>query len=219
MLGWTFITSQFEGLVEQLDTFNGEVLQIDAPSVDTARLAVAIEAAAAGMARAAGALAEARLALAGAGADELPARRLAAQQAAASQQTEAAAQFHAVYSLVFQGTYRPTLPQVELSAINGQGQRLALLLEGPEPMDWTRLACRLQVLRSSGVYTDLRNMLLVWNEDGTKTLLLPTNRPTVPGGTMRLHFAYTLDLGPEAPVQRRNGSTLPEVAALDFALP
>jgi hypothetical protein len=170
------------------------------------------------MARAAGALADARLALAGTGADELPARRLAAQQAAASQQTEAAAQFDAVYSLIFQGNYRPAPPRVEISAITSEDQRLALLLESPEPMDWTRLAARLQVLKSSGVYTDLKNMLLVWNEDGTKVLLLPTNRPTVPGGTMRLHFAYSLDLGAEAPVQRRNGSTLPEVAALSFVL-
>lgn len=218
MLEWTFITSQFEGMVEQLDSFNGEALQIDATPVDKARLAAVIEAAAAGMARAAGALAQARLALAGAGADELPARRLAAQQAAASQQTEAAAQFDAVYSLIFQGSYRPTLPQVEISAITGKGQRLALLLESPEPMNWTRLACKLQVLKSSGVYTDLKDILLVWNEDGTKLLLLPTNRPTVPGESLRLHFAYTLDLGAEAPVQRRNGSTLPEVAALHFVL-
>jgi hypothetical protein len=85
-------------------------------------------------------------------------------------------------------------------------------------MDWAPLTCRLQLLKSSDVYADLKNMLLVWNEDGTKVLLLPTNRPTVRSGTMRLHFAYTLDLGAEAPVQRRNGSTLPEVAVLNFVL-
>jgi hypothetical protein len=57
----------------------------------------------------------------------MPVRRLAAQQAVANQQTEAAAQFDAVYSLIFRDGYRPAPPRVEISAITSQGQRLALL--------------------------------------------------------------------------------------------
>ena len=91
-------------------------------------------------------------------------------------------------------------------------------------------AARAVLLRRRGIAipatTSSRDSPALWPETygviksdaGTKILLLPTNRPTVPGGTMRLHFAYTLDLGPEAPLRRRNGSKLPEVAALGFTL-
>ena len=66
-------------------------------------------------------------------------------------------------------------PRAEISAITSQGQRLALMLESPEPLVWTRLACKLQVLKSLGVYTDLKNI----PQDGTKVLLLLTARPSV----------------------------------------
>jgi hypothetical protein len=37
-------------------------------------------------------------------------------------------------------------------------------------------------------------------------------------GSYRLDFVYHLDLGAEAPLLRRAGSSLPEAAALMFAL-
>ena len=68
------------------------------------------------------------------------------------------------------------------------------------------------------IFVDLADVLIVWSEDGTKAFIA-LDEQSIPAGEYRLSFVYSLDIGPGAPVLRRSGSTLPEVAVLEFSLP
>jgi hypothetical protein len=48
--------------------------------------------------------------------------------------------------------------------------------------------------------------------------VLSTDASSLRGGAYELQLAYSLDIGLEAPLLRRGGSTLPEVARLQFTL-
>jgi hypothetical protein len=100
-----------------------------------------------------------------------------------------------------------------------QANRSALIIESPEPFDWLRLTVKLARLDETvQTFVDVADVLIVWSEDGTKALIA-LDEPAIPAGDYRLSFVYSLDIGPGAPVLRRSGSTLPEVAVLEFSLP
>jgi hypothetical protein len=216
---WSFVTSEFEGLVEQMDSFVGEVNQVEAITGRAAQLAHAITAALAAMERVNNSLESARQLLASAAAEDVSALRADAQTAASDQQAEAAERFATLDELFFDSAYRPNPPVVELSEVMTQVKRRALLLESPEPLDWARVS--VQVARrdeASRLFSALANVLLVWNEDGTKAFIALGDEPAIAAGEYRVQFSYSLDIGLEAPALRRAGSTLPEVAMWIFSL-
>lgn len=216
---WNFITAQFEGLVELADTFSGDLYTAEVSGVDRAQLAQAAGEAFAGLQQASDRLDAARSALANASPGEVPALRAEAQQAASDRNLESIQHFDALYDLLFQGQYRPRPAAVELSEVVEGSRRYALLLESPEPLDWSRLNARLaQLNTATNRFEDIADTLFVWNDDGTKVFIVPGGNPSALTGECRLSFDYQLDLGTEAPVLRRSGSTLPETAALDFLM-
>jgi len=109
---------------------------------------------------------------------------------------------------------------LELIALGAERSRYAVLLDGPEPLGWSRLGVECSVPnQATGHYTEflteLLNIAIVWNIDGSKAII------GCPGGMAdgryRLDFAYRLDLGVAAPLLRRAGSALLGGAALEFS--
>jgi len=142
--------------------------------------------------------------------------RASAQVAVQDHRRVAVGHFAAVYALLCGTACRPTPPVLELIALGAERSRYAVLLDGPEPLDWSRLGVECSVPnQATGHYTELLNVAIVWNIDGSKAIIC------CPGGMAdgryRLDSAYRLDLGVEAPLLRRAGSALPEVAALEFS--
>jgi hypothetical protein len=97
-------------------------------------------------------------------------------------------------------------------------KRLALLLESPEPLDWSRIDWQLTRQDRAGRQQPVGGTLLVRSDDGARALILATGAATLRAGVYELRFVSNLDIGLEAPVLRRGGSTLPEVARLSFTL-
>ncbi len=216
---WSFATSRYAGLVEHLDTFTGQVHRETADGVDATQLANAIAVAATELDAAAGALADARALLAGAAPGDVPVRRDAAQAAARSLWNAASAHFDALHALLLGAAYRALPPVVELSEIVQGRRRPALLLESPEPLDWTRIDRRLtRQDPASGEDRPLPGAFLVWSDDGARALVLAGGAASLRAGEYELLLTYSLDIGLEAPLLRRGASTLPEVARLRFAL-
>jgi hypothetical protein len=171
------------------------------------------------MSAASQALDASRASLASAAPHDVTIRRAEALDAAGSWNAEAAAHFEALYAAIFGSTYRPLPPVVEISEIVQGARRLGLLLESPEPLNWTRLAYQLKMLDpDSGTYAALADPLVVWSNDGARALFLPPAGTSLEPGEYELQLTSTLDLGLEAPLLRRSGSTLPEIAGLRFSL-
>jgi hypothetical protein len=59
-------------------------------------------------------------------------------------------------------------------------------------------------------------VVAAWNDHGARAFLIGS-APVQPS-QYRLHVDYRLDLGIEAPLLRRSGSTVPEVAAVAFTV-
>ncbi len=216
--GWQFSTSAYPGFVEHLDSFAGVVHSDETLDPASADLTAAIVEAAGALSAANDTLLSARAALA----DALNfTERLADVLAARDARHEASALYYqALFRQFFADSYRPRPPLVELTELSSSDGRCALLLESPEPLDWNRLAFTLKRLRRSGDLHDLSaDVFFLWSSDGTRALLMQTSGESLPNGSYELQLAYSLDIGAEAPVLRRNGSTIPEVAALHFDLP
>ena len=108
---------------------------------------------------------------------------------------------------------------IELSEIVQNKHRLALLLESPEPLDWTRLTALMSILNSaSNTYLIQSGIKVFWSGDGTRALVVSDSGAPILAGAYRLNITYALDLGAEVPLLRRSGSSLPETAALQFNL-
>jgi hypothetical protein len=218
--GWHFVTSRHAGFVEHLDTFTGQVRREAVSGIDARKLADAIAAAESGMTAAGEDLAASRVSLAGASPADVTARRDATQAAARARGLEAAVHFDALDELIFGGAYRPLPSVVEVAEVVQGRRRLALLLESPEPLDWNRIRWELRVLhRASGAYRALGDVLAVWSDDGARAFLMATGATGLGIGEYELQLISDLDIGLEAPLLRRGGSTLPEVGRLRFALP
>ena len=212
---WSFVTSRYPGFVEHLDSFVGQVYREAVSGVDVAARRRLPAAAQAEMASAAAALADARALLAGAAAADLASAARPRWPPPLASAT-AAEQFDALYALLLGGAYRPLPPVVEVSEIVQSRKRLALLLESPEPLDWSRMTgsspgriapagtSRLPAPSSS----ERRRRSGVVLEQAVRLLRRQLRAPVV----------GNLDIGLEAPVLRRGGSTLPEVARLSFTL-
>ena len=217
---WQFTSSRYAGFVEHLDSFAGLAYREALSGIDAQRLADLAGAAEAGLAAASEALDDSRATLASAGPDELADLREAAQRAAAAWRVEAAAHFEELYDELLGGAYRPLTPVVEISELVQEDHRYGLLLESPEPLDWPRISLQLGILEeASGAYTALDDLLAVWSEDGARALLVPLGGPGLAAGDYELQLSCSLNIGPEAPLLRRSGSTLPEIGRLRFTLP
>jgi len=215
---WSFTTSRFEGWLDHLESFTGDVheVQVSATPPD---LATAKAQAASALSDGDAALAAARSDLEAATESTLTELREAALAAVQDRHDEAVAAFESLYDEQFGIGWRQ-LPDeaIELSAMRGAaGERYALLLESPEPLDWTRLSF---VLREevAGVMTDVATAFCVWNDDATRALIFYSATDDFPAGTFELEGTYRLDVGEERPVLRRSGSTQAEVACVDFSL-
>jgi hypothetical protein len=218
VFGWQFVTSRYAGFVEHLDTFQGLAYPEVVSGINLPQLADLVRTAEAGMSAASQVLDASRASLASAEPDEVTARRAETQNAAGDWNAEAAAHFEALYRVIFGGTYRPLPPVVEISDIVQGAHRLGLLLESPEPLNWTRLAFELKMLDpSTGAYLAVSDLLAVWSNDGARALFLPPAGTSLEPGEYELQLTSTLDLGLEAPLLRRSGSTLPEIAGLHFS--
>ena len=101
--------------------------------------------------------------------------------------------------------------------MQGGRERLALLLESPEPLAWERIGWQLTRQDRAGRDQPVPGSLLVWSDDGARALVLVTGA-SLQAGSYELQLAYNLDIGLEAPILRRGGSTLPEVTRLPFTL-
>jgi hypothetical protein len=214
---WNFTTSRYASFVEHVDTFAGQVYLESASGADVAAVTAAVAAARTQLSSASSALANARGLLAASGAADVAIRREAVLAAGRELQTAMSANFEALYALLL-GTYRPLPPVVEVSELMRGGRRLALLVESPEPIDWTRVKCELRKEgATAGVYQPVANTVLVTSNDGARALV--TNAAVrVVAGNYELELTYSLDIGLEAPVLRRGGSTVPEVARMRFNL-
>ena len=216
---WSFITSRYAGLVEHLDSCDRNVYPLAVSGIDLSQFTGLAAAATEALKIAADNLTACRAALSAAGQEELAALRLKAEQAAAKRNATSAAQFEVLWELLFQSGYRPLPPGVEITAIVQKNRRLALLLESPEPLDWTRLTVGLEKYHpASNGYRDQGEIQVIWNEDCARALILRRTGGPIADGDYRLHFEFSLDLGPEAPLLRRSGSSLPEAVAILFQL-
>ena len=216
---WHFVSSHFAGFVEHMDTFNGHVYPEIVSGVDEVQLADLVANAEAEMTTADQAVAAGRALLAGAGPDEITARRIELQETLAEWASMSATHFEAIYDRLLGGAYRPLPPAVELSEIVQEGQRLALLLESPEPIDLARLSLYPGVRNlSTGAYDEITGVFTIWSDDGTRALQLSSSGAFRAAGDYVLLLTHELDIGLEAPLLRRGGSVLPEVAALQFEL-
>ena len=218
---WSFTTSAFAGFVEHIDGFSSTVYTDEALGLATGVAAELtsslIPDAASRMETAWTALEVARAALAAADeTDYLQDLIDAASGAAEALSAAAAESFESIYDVVLgEGGYRALPPVGELIEIGDDDGRYAVLIESPEPLDWTRIRVE---LREDSEAID--SPLLAWSEDGTRAILARSDTAdgSFPDGTYELHLAYRLDVGAEAPVLRRGRSTLDEVAAISFEL-
>jgi hypothetical protein len=199
-------------------SFTGDVHEVQLAAAPT-DLATAKAQAASAFSGGNGALAAARSDLEAATESTLTELREAALSAAQERHDKVVAAFEALYDEQLCIGWRQLPDEVlELSIVRGTaGERFALLLESPEPLDWTRLTL---VLREevSGVMTDVTTTFLVWSDDATRALLLYSETDDFPEGTFELEGTYLLDVGQECPVLRRSGSTCAEVACVEFSL-
>jgi hypothetical protein len=138
-----FISSQFEGFVEMLDTFIGSVQAESLSAIDTAALTAAVDQTLADMTQATDALEMARQALVSAPIEEIAVRKAAAQKSVIDRHEASVVHFDALFEQFFGSKYRPAPPVVEISELLQQRDRCGLLFEAPEPLDWSRLAVRL----------------------------------------------------------------------------
>ncbi|MEP7310477.1 MAG: hypothetical protein ABJA98_33655 [Acidobacteriota bacterium] len=216
---WSFSSSAHEGFVELFDTFGGQVVVEEVSGVNARQVANRVTAAVTRMNQATAVLASARQSLAGASALDLETRRLAAQEAAAARNAASAAEFDRLHDVLLDSAYRPAPPMVELSEIVEGGARYALLLESPEPLEWSRIGYRLATKNeTSGLFEEVNALTIVWNVDGTRSFLVLAGAASWPPGEHRLDLVYSLNLGAEAVLLRRGGSVLPETARVQFSL-
>ncbi len=219
VFGWQYVTSRYAGFVEHLDSFQGLAYREELSEVNPTRLANKVSAADAEMFAASQTLADSRAVLAIAGPEEVTIRRLDTQNAVAAWQTAAADHFDVLYMEFFGGTYRPLPPVVELSVLGSGSHRYGLLLESPEPLDWQRLAYELRLMDpDTGLYEPLTEILVVWSDDGARAIFTLPDASALAAGEYELQMVYSLDIGLEAPLLRRGGSTLPEIGRLRFTL-
>jgi hypothetical protein len=219
VFGWQFTTSRYAGFVEHLDSFQGLAHREEVSGVNAGRLANKVNDAEAEMAAASQALTASRGQLASAGVDEVTTLRLETQDAAAVWLAAASLHYDALYVELMGDTYRPLPPVVELSQVVSGTSRHTLLLESPEPLNWPRITLTLKVLDpASGAYLPFDEILVVWSNDGARALLFPVDGASLADGAYELQLAYALDIGLEAALLRRGGSTLPEIGRLRFDL-
>jgi len=216
---WSFTTSQYPGLVEHLDTFTGTVYTESADHTDAQELSVAVDAAKADMDTARQQLETSRAELTNAGPDELAGKRDGAQSASQKVHDAAAEYFDLMFQLFFPNAYRALPLVVEISKILSGQDRLALLLESPEPLNWSRITVTVSRFRPRrGEFIKLDDILVVWSEDGARAILTRTSSRLFLRGEYKILVQQDLDIGLEAPLLRRGGSVLPELAELRFSL-
>lgn len=216
---WSFATSRYADFVEHLDSFSGQVVVEMLTDVNITLFVDEIAAAGSALAAAAVALATARAALDSAGPAEVEPRRTETQAAVRALSAESADRFAILAERLWSGAYRPLPPIVEVLDLHQDTNRLALLLESPEPLDWQRIVAQMARLDPlTGAYGTVGDYLLVWSDDGARALLVPTGTANLPHGDYTLQLTYSLDIGLEAPLLRRGASSLPEIASLRFTL-
>lgn len=215
---WHFVTSRYAGFVEHLDTFAGIVYSEPLDVLDNQLLTDTIIAAATAMEDAQAAVDAGRAALDVAEATDVAIKREAMQQSMYSWLAVAAENFDALSDIYLPGGYRPLPPVVELSEIVHNNEKLALLLESPEPLDWSRMVYELRYPDENGILQPLNDVLVVWSQDGTRAFIVDTHSHRLQLGQYELQLTYHLDVKLEAPLLRRSGSTLPEIAVLNFTL-
>ncbi len=219
---WSFTTSAYPGLVEHLDSHNAEVYDHVAAGhgeesgIDPAAFQGLVSEASAEMSAAIEGLAERRFDLEAAGSEAIRQSRAALVAAVDVLNETAGRHYQALDSFLLGGAYRPHPPVVELTAIEVDGRR-ALLLELPEPLDWTRVGVRLRRWVGGSFRDVAPDLLGVWNRDGTRALLALAGGVTLLASVYELQISLRLETA-EGPVRRRSGSTLPEVGALKFEL-
>lgn len=209
---WPFTTSAAPSLVGLFDTYRGHPYQEEvAEPVDYAQqvaeageelgeLALAVEAARGGVDVASGltldqAIAEAR------------------------QATEAKQEGHGRWFDTIMGAldlgYRPHPPVVEVSSLRtASRQRLALLVESPEPLPWERFTVTAAYGRNRGVPVD--DLIVIPSRDGTRALLIDGEEQGWRAKPGAVTIRMDLDLGPALPRWTRGLSTQPEVVELAF---
>lgn len=212
---WQFATSAYAGLVEHLDTFTGTLYDQQAEEgaapLDPAALASALSSGWAEVEPLLAAATTARADRRAAAPEEMAEAEAALLDATADLDAAAAEHFDTLFALAFTVAYRPLPPVVELLNLSNGSAHQALLLELPEPLVWSRLDLRLQDADGA----ELPGLAWLWSRDGARAFIGLSDGTPLPGGDYTLHLIYRLG---EDPLLSRNGSTVPEVAALSFAL-
>ena len=216
---WSFITSRYEGFVEHMDSFNGVIHKEEVSGVNTSALEDAIDAAQTAVSAQYQLLETARQDLEDAEEDNVVIRREEVHLAAEAWYQEAHQHYDTIHQHVLGGVYRPLPPVVEVSEITEGAERYALLLESPEPFDWSRTVFQLARWNaSSATYDAVRDITMVWSTDATRAYILPYNTGRLDTGKYVIQLSYNLDVGREGPLLRRGGSILPEATGLIFEL-
>ncbi len=215
-LRWTFSTSAYAGWVELVDAFAGvHSLDVTDPG---AALGTTLGTAATDRATAITALDAARSALALADAGGVAAAREAALAACADVDEVCEATYDAVATLL-ELPYLPTPPALELVELTSAAGRHGLLLCAPEPIEVERVDTALRVASSTaGPYTSASDLLAFWNADRTRVLLFRGAGGGFDAGAYQLDLVWRLDVGAERAALRRGGSSLPEIARIEFEL-
>ena len=216
---WAFTTSRYEGFVEHIDSFEGIVHREEIETINRQALNTAADNTQSDLTELYQAYDTARSELSTASESDVVRLRDEVHAAADAWHTSAHAHFDTLDQIVLGGGYRPLPPVVELSEIVHNTERYALLLESPEPIDWSRTELVLSQWDATATsYKPVRNMTMAWSTDGTRAYLLPDSQGRLDHGDYVIQLSYRLDNGLEAPLLRRSGSTLPEVATLFFEL-
>lgn len=216
---WNFTTSRYEGFVEHMDSFQGIVYREEVTDIDQQELEDAIHAAVSALSTLHQEYQDARAVLEGSNESVVSNQRENVLLATEIWHKEAHLHYDAIHKILLNSTHRPLPPCVELSEVTEDTERYGLLLESPEPLDWSRTNLQLAKWDASlESYEAVRDITMVWSNDATRVYLLPYGQGRLDTGRYVIQMAYNLDIGLEGPLQRRGGSVLPETTGLTFEL-
>jgi hypothetical protein len=208
---WRFTTSAYEGLVEHMDSYQGVVHpaagEMNGFTLDAAAFSTALSAAWRDVEPLRDLVTQARADQRTASPAGMAAAAAAVEAAVLGLSRAAGNHFDTLYDLCFAAMYRALPPVVELIDVGDDRGGHALLLESPQPVDWTCIDLRLR--DASGA--DVSDLAWIWSEDGTRAFLAPSDGSLLPDSDYALDVVHLVS---DNPLLSRAGSTMPEIARL-----